>query len=253
MRHNALIVVLAVLWSVSCCFPATAWSQGRLSAGIMLWSQDTNLKVQSATDYDGSNITAEQRVKDWDVQGSAAGLRLTYSFPKMVSVYGEGGIAQATVRDKDVTDPEQRVNSRGLDDGTYLAFGARLAGDFSGSSNLFWQTSGTFSTESASLNQDVTTRWKYSETRFELGGEVGKWVQGVGIYGGLRFVHSDANLDQTDLTNLPGQQTRTTELGRDGSIDILLGAQTRGSDVRGFAEIGLVGTLSANAGLTYTF
>ncbi len=253
MRPTTLIVLLAILCGVSVCFPASAWSQGRVSAGVMVWSHDTNLRVESATDYDGSNITAEQGLKDWDVQGSAAGLRLNYSFPKMVSLYGEGGVAQATVRDKDVTDPNQRVNSEGLDDGSYFAFGARLAGDFHGAGNFFWQTSGTMSTVSASLNQDVTTRWKYNETKFELGGEVGKWVQSVGFYGGLRFVHSNANLDQTDFTNLPGLQTRTTELGRDGSVDILLGAQTRGSDVRGFAEIGLVGTLSASGGLTVGF
>ncbi len=253
MRQTSLIVLLAVLCGASVCFPASAWSQGRVSAGVMVWSHDTNLKVQSATDYDGANITAEQRVKDWDVQGSAAGLRLNYSFPRMVTLYGEGGIAQATVRNKDVTDPQQRVSSIGLDDGSYFALGARLAGDFSGSGNFFWQANGTFGTESASLNQDVTTRWKYDETRFELGGEVGKWIQGVGIYGGLRFVHSNANLDQTDLTNLPGLQTRTTKLGRDGSVDILLGAQTRGPEVKGFAEFGLVGTVSASAGLSYTF
>ena len=252
MRQNALIV-LAVVWGVSCCFPARAQSQGRVSAGVVLWRHDTDLKVERATDYDGSDRTAEQRVREWDVLGSTAGARLSYAFPRLVTVFGEGGIAQSTVRDKDIADPDQNVNSRGLDDGTYISGGVRIGQDFGAKSNLFWQVSGTVSAVSASLDEDIFTSWDYDETKLEVGGKVGTWVQRIGFYGGIRLVDSNANLDQTDRTRLPGQQTRTTELGRDGSVDLLLGAQTRGSDVSGFAEVGLVGTFSANAGLTVGF
>lgn len=256
MRHSALIA-LAIIWGISCCLPARAYSQGRgqgrVGAGVELFRHDTNLKVESATDYDGSNMTAEQRAKDWDILGSAAGARLSYTFPRLVTLFGEGGIAQATVREKNVADPEQNVASHGLDDGTYLAGGVRVGEDFGSKGNLFWQMGGTVSAVSASLNQDVTTSWNYDETQFQLGGKVGTWVQQVGLYGGLRLVSSNAHLDETDRTRLPGQQTRTTELRRDGSVDLLLGAQTRGPDVTGFAEVGLMGTFSANAGVSVGF
>ena len=252
MRRNVLIV-LAVLWVASCCFPARAQSQGRVSAGVMLWRHDTNLKVERATDFDGSNITAGERAKDWDALGSGAGVRVGYEFPKLVTLYGEAGVAQATVRDKDVADPDQNVASRGLNDGAYYAVGARVGGDFSATGNLFWAMGGTLSAVSTALDEDINTSWDYDETKVAFDGKVGTWVQRVGIYGGLRFVHSSADLNETDRTNPLGQQNRTTELGRDGAVDVLLGAQTKGSDIAGFTEIGLVGTFSANAGLTLRF
>ncbi len=252
MRHNALIAV-AVLWVASCCFPASARSEGRLSAGVMLWRHDTSLKVEGASDFDGSNITVGERAKDWDALGSGAGVRVNYEFPKLVTLYGEAGAAQATVRDKDVADPDQNVASRGLNDGTYYAVGARVGGDFSAKGNMFWAMGGTLSAVSTALDQDINTSWNYDETKVAIDGKVGAWVKRVGLYGGLRFVHSRADLNETDRTNTPGQQTRTTELGRDGAVDILLGAQTKGSDIAGFTEVGLVGTFSANAGLTLRF
>jgi len=220
---------------------------------VEVFRQDTDLKVESATDYDGSTMTAEQRAKNWAVLESTAGARLSYTFPRLVTLFGEGGIAQATVREKNVADPEQNVASQALDDGTYLAGGVRVGEDFGAKGNLFWQMAGTVSAVSASLDQDITTSWNYDETRFEVAGKLGTWVRQVGFYGGLRLVSSNANLDETDRTRLPGEQTRRTELRRDGSVDLLLGAQTRGPDVTGFAEVGLVGTFSANAGVSVGF
>ena len=252
MRHNFLIA-LAVLGVASSCFPAIAQSQGRVSAGVTLWTHDTNLEVEHAADFDGSNITAQERAKDWDVLGSGAGVQVGYEFARQVMLYGEGGITQATIRDKDVADPDQNVASQGLDDGAYFALGARVGGDFSSTGKAFWAMNATLSGVSTALDQDINTSWDYDETKVALDGKVGAWFQRVGVYGGLRFVHSSADLSETDLTNAPGQQTRTTELGRDGAIDLLVGVQTKGSDVAGFTEIGLVGTFSANAGLALRF
>jgi hypothetical protein len=36
-------------------------------------------------------------------------------------------------------------------------------------------------------------------------------------------------------------------------VDLLVGAQTRGPEITGFTEIGMVGTFSANAGLMIRF
>jgi hypothetical protein len=251
MRHA--LIASAALVAASLCFPASARSEGKLSAGVVLLRHDTELKVESATDFDGSDRTAEQSAREWDALGSAAGVRISYEISKMAALFGEGGITQATVRDKDVVDPDQNIDSRGLDEGAYFGAGARLGGDFSPKGNTFWQVSGSFSTVSTALDEDINTSWDYDETKIEAGARVGTWVQRVGVYGGLRFVSSNANLDETDRTNPVGQQTRTTELQRDGSVDVLLGAQTRRSDVSGFAEVGLVGTFSVNAGVTLGF
>jgi len=83
--------------------------------------------------------------------------------------------------------------------------------------------------------------------------KVGTWVQQVGFYRGLRMVQSNADLRETDRTNLPGEQVRLTELARDSAVDLLIGAQTRGPGVSGLTEIGMIGTFSATAGLTLRF
>lgn len=251
MRHLILVVLVAVggfAWH-----PGDAWSQSRLSAGAVLWRHDTNLDVERATDFDGTDDTAAQKVKDWDVLGSGAGVRIGYAFPKLAAIYGEIGATQATVRDKDVVDPNQGVGSLGLNDGAYFALGARLGDDFSSAGNLFWAVEGVFSSTSAALDEDITTSWDYDESRLSFGGKVGVWTRQVGLFGGLRLVNSSSDLIETDVTNAPGQQTRTIELRRDSSADLLLGAQTRGRDVSGFAEMGLLGTFSATAGVTVGF
>ena len=245
-----VLKLLATLALTSCGLPTIAESQGRVNLGAMLWRHGTNLKVERATDFDGSNITGNERSKDWDVLGSGVGVRLSYEFPRIVTLYGEAGTSQATVRDKDVANPNQRVDSRGLNSGAYYGLGAQIGGPISTRGNAFWSMGGMLSAVSTGLDQDVNTSLDYDETKLALDGKVGTWVQQVGVYGGLRLVHSNADLRETDRTNPPGQQIRTMELLRDGAVELLIGAQTRGPTISGFTEIGMVGTFSATAGLT---
>lgn len=252
MRHPGLIV-LAALGGATCCLPAGAWGEGRISVGAMLWRHETNLKVERATDYDGSNITSGERAMDWDVTGSGLGARINYEFPRLFTVYGEAGTSQATVRDKDVTDPNQQVESRGLNGGAYFAVGATIGDYLSGTGNLFWKVGGSVASISAGLDRDINRSWDYEETRISGDLKVGTWVQQVGFYGGFRMVRSNADLRETDRTNLPGEQSRVTELVRDSAVDLLVGAQTRGPEISGFTEIGMIGAFSATAGLTLRF
>ncbi len=251
MRHRALIA-LVVLSMAVICLPADAQSKGRVSAGPVLWTHDTDLKVERATDFDGSNNTTEQQQKAWDVLGAGAGLRVDYNLPRLVSLYGEFGVTQATVRDKDVVDPAHDVRSLGLNNGAYYTLGARLGDDFS-SGKLFWMVSGALKGASTNLDADVNTNWDYKETNVSVDGRLGAWANQIGVYGGLRLADSNADLHETDRTNPIGQQTRTIDLGRDGSVDFLIGARTRSSDVSGFTEVGFVGSFSASAGLSVAF
>ena len=106
---------------------------------------------------------------------------------------------------------------------------------------------------STGLDQNVNTSWDFDETKLAVDGKVGTWVRQVGFYGGLRMVHSNADLRETDWTNPPGQRVRTMELSRDGALELLVGAQTRSPGVSGFTEIGMAGTFSATAGLNLRF
>lgn len=251
MRHRILIASAVIGMALSC-LPAAAQCKGRLSAGPVLWTHDTDLKVQSATDFDGSNITTEQQRLSWDVLGSGAGARLDYALPRLVSLYGELGVTQATVRDKNLLDPEQNVRSIGLNDGVFYTAGARLGDDFS-NGKLFWGVGAALQGVSTNLDADINTSYRYRETNISLDGRIGTWASRIGVYGGLRFADSNANLRETDRTNPIGQQVRKIDMGRNGSVDLLLGARTRGSDVSGFTELGLLGTLSASAGMTVAF
>lgn len=256
MRHHRSIVpaLLCAAVCVAACGPAaSARADGRVSVGAVLWRHGTNLKVERATDYDGSDMTSGERARDWDVTGSGVGARINYEFARRVTVYGEAGTSQATVRDKDVTDPNRSVDSRGLNGGAYFAVGASIGDYFSSTGNLFWRVGGSLASISAGLERDVNRSWDYDETRVTGDLKVGAWMQQVGVYGGLRVVQSGADLRETDRTNLPGQQSRVTELGRDSAVDLLVGAQTRGPEVSGFTELGLIGTFSATAGLTIRF
>ena len=251
MGHRVLIA-LAVLGVATLCLPADAQSKGSMSVGPVLWTHSTDLKVESATDFDGSNNTTEQQQKSWDVLGSGAGVRLNYDLPRMFSLYGELGVTQATVRDKNLTDPNQNVQSLGLNDGAYYTLGAKLGDDFS-NGRLFWMVGGAINGVSTNLDADVNTNWDYKETNVSLDGRVGTWASRIGVYGGLRFADSNANLRETDRTNPIGQQVRKIDMGRDGSVDLLLGARTRGSDISGFTELGFVGAFSASAGMSVGF
>jgi len=252
MRHHGLLVV-AALALVASGLPTQARSEGRVKIGPMLWRDETRLTVEQATDYDGSNITAQERSLDWDATGSGVGARVSYDFPRLLTIYGEAGSSQATVRDKDVADPSQSVTSRGLNSGAYFAVGAQVGDYFSGGGNMFWRLGAELSSISAGLDRDVNRSWDYDETRFSGSLKLGTWIQQIGFYGGLRAVHASADLRETDRTNPPGQQSRLTTLGRDGAVDLLVGAQTRGPEVSGFTEIGMIGTFSANAGLMIRF
>ena len=251
MRHHGRLVVALAL--AASCLPAHARSDGRVHVGAMLWRDETGLQVEHATDYDGSNITGEQRTRDWDATGSGLGARVSYDFPRLLTIYGEAGSSQATVRDKDVADPSQSVTSRGLNSGAYFGLGAQIGDYFSGAGNMFWRVGGELSNLSAGLDLDVNRSWDYDQTRLSGSVKLGTWVQQIGFYGGLRAVHASADLRETDRANPPGQQSRLTTLGRSGAVDLLVGAQTRGPEISGFTEIGMIGTFSANAGLMIRF
>jgi len=252
MRHHRSLILAALTLAV-CAVPQARGAEGRVTVGAMVWRHETGLQVDRATDYDGSNDTGGERAKDWDVTGSGLGARVSYEFPRLVTVYGEAGTSQATVRDKEVADPTQSVSSRGLNGGVYFAVGAQIGDYFSSTGNLFWRLGGSLSAISAGLDRDINRSWDYDETRLAAEVKVGTWAQQVGLYGGLRLVGTNADLRETNRTNPPGQQSRLTEFSRSGAVDLVFGAQTRGSEITGFTEIGTVGTFSANAGLTVRF
>lgn len=252
MRHHHRIA-LAALIAAACCLPALARSEGRVHVGAMLWRHDTNLQVERASDFDGSDITSDERAKDWDIVGSGVGARLIYEFPRLLTLYGEAGTSQATVRDKDVTAPSQPVDSRGMTGGAYYGVGLQVSDYFSPTGSTFWKLGASLAALSTGLDENVDTSWDYDETRLAFDAKLGSWVHQVGFYGGVRMVHSNADLTESDRTNPPGFQTRTTELRRDGAVDLVLGAQTRGTEIQGFTEIGMIGTFSATAGLTMRF
>jgi len=252
MRHHGLYVAAALVL-VAGGLPRVARGEGRIHVGASLWRDETQLLVQSASDYDGSDITGGERARDWDVTGSGLGAKLSYDFPRLLTLYGEAGSSQVTVRDKDIADPNQSVTSRGLNNGAYFTFGAQVGDYFSGSGNTFWKLGAEVGTISAGLDRDVFRSWDYDETRVSGNLKIGAWIQQVGIYGGLRAVHASADLRETDRTNPPGEQSRLTTLGRNGAVDLLVGAMTRGPEISGFTEIGMVGTFSANAGLMFRF
>ena len=232
-------------------FPEPTHAQ--LDAGVVLWRYTTNLDATRATDFDGSDDTFNVRPKEWDTQGSGVGLRVAYQFPRLASVYGQLGMAQVTVRDEDITDPNLDLNSRGFDEGLSARLGARLGEDLPGNENIFWALGLSFSLFSSEMNEDINTTWDYDATSVMLDGTAGYRIRGVGVYGGLRFVRLDAQLDETDTSNPPGMQFRTIELERESPIDLVLGARTGTMPVTGFVELGVVGSFSATTGLSFTF
>ena len=137
----------------------------------MVWSHDTDLEVDRATDFDGSDITADEKAKDWDITGSSIiGVRLTYDMPTLFSFSGELGVARATVRDEDV---DLDLESRGLDEDLYLALGARIERDLAAKENLSWSAGVRFSTFSSDVREDVDTSHDYDETIVTIDGRVG--------------------------------------------------------------------------------
>ena len=250
MRGGLAAMALMIgLWAL----PATAGPRGHLSTGMVVWSQATDLKVDSAVDFDGSNQTAEQRAKDWSERGSGTGIRVGYDFPGLVSLYGEVTTAQMTMNTRDITDPSLSVDSRGMDQGHHLALGARVSGALAKKGAAFWSAGAAVSTVSTSLDQATGVTLDLDATSFHLDGRLGTEFRSVGLYGGLRYAQSDADFKETDRTQSPGQQVRTVTLNRDNPLDVLLGAQTSRQGIRANVEVGLVGTFSAEAALSLQF
>lgn len=244
-----IICVLVLAATALSALPANA----QVDAGIVLWRHSTNLEADKATDFDGSNNTAEARSRDWDVNGSGIGMRINYEFSGLVSLFGTLGVTQVTVRDEDLSDPDLDLDSRGFDDDVFFGAGVKLSSEFPGNADAFWSAGFSFGTFSSDLDESVDRSWDYNQTDFMLQGTAGHMVRSVALYGGLRFVWVDADLDETNRNNLPGFQVRTTELERDGQLDVLLGARTGSDPVVGFFELGLLGTFSAATGVALHF
>ncbi len=238
-----LCLVIALMFLV---VPAKA----EVSAGVVVWTHNTDLDVDSAVDFDGTDRTTDEKAKEWDMSGSSMlGLRVIYDLPMLVSVYGELGTAQTTVRDEDVTDPAQDLTSLGFDDGLYFAIGTQVGADFGNTDKAFWSAGVRYSSFSTDFSEDVDVTFDYDETVTTLDGKVGYKM----FYSGLRFVKYDGELAETDVTELPGLTARRTELVRDGQTDLLLGVQTKGERINAFAEVSFVGTTSGIAGLSVRF
>ncbi|NIM19730.1 MAG: hypothetical protein GTO51_05725 [Candidatus Latescibacteria bacterium] len=250
MRAKYLIVLAAVLLAGLLC---ADYTQAQLSTGVVIWRHDTNLEVDNAADFDGSSRTADEKIKEWDAQGSGMGLSMTYDLPAILSIFGEVGISQMTVRDEDVVDPNRDVNTLGMDDALYLAVGMRPNGSFPNNDNLFWSVGLTFSMITSDLDEDINVTWEYKEQTLAVDGQIGYMLRGLGIYGGLRFANYSGTLDETDTSNPVGQQVRSTEFDRDGKIDVMVGAMTSGGPVVGLVELGFIGAFTARTGISYKF
>jgi hypothetical protein len=250
MRQNLIFVCICVLVALAVSAPP---ANAQLDAGIVLWRYNTALEATRATDYDGSDNTAEARVRNWDKSGSGIGARVTYRFSGLASVFGTLGATQVTVRDENLADADLDKDSRGFDDDLYFQAGVQLSGQFPTSAEMFWGASFKFSTFSSDLEESVTHRWDYDELALMLDGTLGYTVRGIGLYGGLRFAWVDASLDETNRNNPPGLQVRTTELERDGQVDLLVGTEIGSEPLVGFFELGMVGTFSAETGIALQF
>lgn len=242
---------LALAGAITCALPVMAAAQPHV--GVIMWRHDTEMKVNAATNWDGSNDTADERGKDWDLKSSGIGVRVGYMFPKIVTVHGDIGVAQATARSLDVSDVDLDMTSRGLDEGLALSVGIDASDRFPGAEHLFWGASLTASKFSSELDEDVTTTWEFDETTLSFGGRIGYAVKDLGVYGGLRFVSDDIDLQATDVSRAPGEQVRYIDLERDGGTDLVVGGEFRGMPVTGFVEFGFIGSFGATTGMAMHF
>jgi len=229
---------------------AEAQAPARVTAGAIVWTGDTDLKVDSATDWDGTSRTVEESSKAWNTMGSGTGVRIGYDFPRLFSIYGEGGVVQTTVRSRDLAN--SNVVSRGMDTGGFYGAGLRVGADMKGSP-MFWSAGADVRRHWADLHEDPDHFWSYDETNFGANGRIGTRLHSVGAYFGLRVGQLTSDLQQTDRTQLPGFQVRDTNLKRDEQMDLLLGAQTGAGSYSGFAELAFVGTTTATAGVSVRF
>jgi hypothetical protein len=251
MRKVHFLVALALVGlAAGLTLPASA----QTDAGVVLWRHSTDMEVKSATDFDGSDITADGRGRNWDIKGSGIGVRAQHRFAGLVSLYGILGASQMTIRDEDIGDPSLDVDARGFSDDPYVLLGARLGDHFPQSDKAFWSAGVTASFFSSDAQRDVDRAYHYSERTLALRGTAGYTVYGLGLYGGLRAVWMSADLEETNVANPFGQQLRSFDMERDGQVDFLLGMNVgTGSQINGYFELGLVGTFSAVTGLSYQF
>ena len=271
--RNHFVLLVGLLALGGWLFPQPAQAKGRFDAGVVVWTHETPMNVESATGFDGSDDTAGEQIKDWNVLGSGIGARLNYQFPGMFSVFGEVGSAQMDVKEKDVADPNQDLETLGLNDDFYFVLGVRAGGNFNHGGRAFWSAGIASTSISANVDEDVIVSIQYvtfdgkmgvnyrnvgfsadyDETIMTIDGKVGFKHRNVGYYAGLRFVRSSLDLEETDLTQPAGQQVRMTEFDRDGVLDLALGAKGKGENVAGFVELAVVGTRALTTGMSFRF
>lgn len=245
MRNRSYIAAMAAI--IVCAMPVAASAQPHV--GVVMWRHDTDMTVTQATDWDGSNDTADQRARDWDFKSSGVGLQAGYMFAEIFAVHGNLGVAQATARAIDLSDADFDMTSRGLDEGLFFDIGASASDHFPASANVFWGANLSARIFSSQFDQDVTTTWELDETTLSVDGRIGYLLNSIGVYGGLRFVSNDTDVQITDVSRTPGQQTRTINFERDRGTDLLVGAEFRGAPLSGFVELGFLGSFSASTGL----
>lgn len=243
--------MLAVAVAITSVLPSLAAAQPHV--GAIVWRLDADMEVDSAVDWDGSNDTADERRRDWDLKSSGVGFRAGYSFARIFTIQGDLGVAQATARSIDISDADLDMRSRGLDEGLYFSVGADASDLFPGAEHLFWGTNLSLRTFSSEFDEDIDTTWELDQTMLSFGGRIGYRVNDMGVYGGLRFVSDDTDLQITDTSRTPGLQTRSINLGRDGSTDLVVGAEFRGAPMAGFVEVGFVGSFGASTGVAMHF
>lgn len=246
-RHWTAVMAVAIV----CAMPTLTAAQPYV--GVTMWRHDTEMKVDFATDWDGSNDTADERGKDWDLKSSGVGVRAGYLFSDIFAVNGDLGVAQATTRSIDVSDADLDMTSRGLDEGLYFSVGASASDSFPGSEQVFWGANLSARWFSSQFDEDVTTTWELDETTLSLAGRVGYLLRGVGVYGGLRFVSDDSDIQITDMSRTPGEQRRSIGIERNGGTDLLIGAEVQGMPVSGFVEVGFLGSFGASTGLAMRY
>jgi hypothetical protein len=248
MMKRAAVVLIAL---ALCVIPHLALAQWH--AGVALWKAQATLEVDRAIDFDGSNETFDESLKDWDTEGSGVGLSLAYQFPQIVRVFGEVGLGQSTVRVEDVMDPNRDVNTIAFNDAVYAAVGVRPEGFFPNSERVFWSGGLMFSFMSSDFDEDITTSWEYQETLLSIDGRVGYQFDRIGVYGGLQLANYNGELQETDIANPAGLQVREWELDREQQVDLLLGARANSKMMTGSVELGFVGAMSAKATLSLAF
>lgn len=236
-----LVVVLFAL------APAVAVAQPQV--GVVMWRHDTGLDVDHASDYGGDVVTAELRALDWETRNSGAGARVGYTFD-FLTIRGELGVAQATLRGKNVSSPSRSVEAVGLDEGVYFGLGVEARRHLPGTDHVFWGARGDLRKLSTGLDQATGVHIDYGKTTFSAAGRAGYEFAKVDVYGGLRLTGVSLDLDWTDRNRSVGSRTRTWSFNRGDITDVLVGAEVHAAPVSGFVEVGMIGTFSVTTGVS---